>query len=295
MPGPVPVEVQQAVAGGGGVACRPEDCEALVWLGDSVAQLEQCLDAMRRLRWVQLPWAGTEWFHHLMKPSVTWTSGSGVLAEPVAEHALMLSMAAMRCAGVSVRQRRWTPTVPGSLFDARVVVVGAGAVARALVALLVPFRAHVTVVRRCPESIPGVSVVTSDAGRRQALAVADVVILAAPLTAETHHLIERHALRMMQPNACLVNVARGGMVDTEALVEALEAGWIGGAALDTTDPEPLPPAHPLWDMDNCFITAHSAGDLGRSWHRYGELIADNMCRFASGRPLRNVVSVERGY
>jgi phosphoglycerate dehydrogenase-like enzyme len=295
LPGPVPVELQRAVADGGGVPCPPGDCEALVWLGGSVEQLEECLNAMPRLRWVQLPWAGTEWFHHLMKPNISWTSGSGVLSEPVAEHALMLSMVALRGAGSSVRQRRWTPTIPGSLFDAHVVVVGAGAVARALVRLLAPFRARVTVVRRRPEDIPGVSVVTSANGWPRALGEADVLVLAAPLTSDTLHLVDEAALRAMKPTACLVNVARGGVVETAALVRALEEGWIGGAALDTTDPEPLPPSHPLWQLNNCFITSHSAGDLSRSWHRYGEIVAENLRRFTAGRPLKNIVSLERGY
>jgi phosphoglycerate dehydrogenase-like enzyme len=151
------------------------------------------------------------------------------------------------------------------------------------------------VFRRRPDDIPGACVVTSDSGWRRALAEADVLILAAPLTPDTRHLVGESALRAMKPTACLVNVARGGLVETEALVRALGECWIAGAALDTTDPEPLPPNHPLWELPNCFITSHSAGDLSRSWHRYGELVADNMRRFSDGRPLKNVVSLEKGY
>src|SRR4029077_20513249 len=129
----------------------------------------------------------------------------------------------------------------------------------------------------------------------EALPAADYVILAAPETAQTHHLIGAEQLAAMKRSAILVNVARGSLVDQEALIAALEKRAIGGAALDVATPEPLPPESPLWSLDNVFITPHTSGISERIWRRETELLISNLERWFRGEPLRNRVDLERGY
>ena len=121
------------------------------------------------------------------------------------------------------------------------------------------------------------------------------MILAAPETPETHHLVGAEQLAAMKPSAILVNVARGSLVDQEALIAALEKRAIAGAALDVASPEPLPPESPLWSLDNVLITPHTSGISDRIWQRQTELLIDNLGRWFRGEPLRNRVDLARGY
>ena len=127
------------------------------------------------------------------------------------------------------------------------------------------------------------------------LADADYVILAAPELPETRRLIGKSELARMKPAAFLINVARGSLVDTEALTQALEAGEIAGAGLDVTDPEPLPPEHPLWRLPNVLITPHLAGATDRFWQSQLDLLRENLRRYLAGEPLLNRVDKRRGY
>lgn len=294
-PQPLPESVRIAVGQAPCEQVPPERAEALIWLGSDPEALTAELSRMPEVRWVQLPWSGVEEYVPLMRPDICWTSARGVLAEPVAEHALMLSMLALRSADRSVRNGRWSPQEPRTLYDADVVVVGAGEVTNALIRLLTPLRARITVVRRRADPVEGATRVVSTGHLAEAVATADVVVLAAALTASTRGLINASALAAMRPDTCLVNVARGGLVVTDDLIVALREGRIAAAALDVTDPEPLPEGHPLWDLENCFITAHCAGDLPYSWPAFAELVRDNIERFSQGRALRNTVSTELGY
>ncbi len=127
------------------------------------------------------------------------------------------------------------------------------------------------------------------------LPLADVVVLCVPLTQETAGMIDAHSLGLMKPGAYLVNIARGGVVDTDALVAALESGRLAGACLDVTDPEPLPPGHPLWGMPNVVITPHVASRAALTSERRAALLEANLRRFGAGEPLLNVVDKSAGY
>jgi phosphoglycerate dehydrogenase-like enzyme len=124
---------------------------------------------------------------------------------------------------------------------------------------------------------------------------ADVVVLAVPLTDETRHMIDAAALASMREGAWLVNIARGPVVETDALVRSLDQGHLGAAFLDVTDPEPLPSGHPLWGRDNVLITPHVAGNAELSGDRAYALFAENLRRFGAGEPLLNVVDKSAGY
>ena len=167
--------------------------------------------------------------------------------------------------------------------------------AAALLRLLEPFRARVTVIRRRPEPLAGAAR-TIGAGRLPgALAGARAVVLALALTPGTRGLIGRAELAAMEPDAWLVNVARGGLVDTGALVGTLRSGQIGGAALDVTDPEPLPAGHPLWDLPNCLITPHTADTEEMTQPLLANRIAENVRRLAAGQELAGQVDPGLGY
>jgi phosphoglycerate dehydrogenase-like enzyme len=286
----------QAVEEGGGVPSDVADADALVWTdAQDPGELRSLLDAHPRIRWVQLPWAGIEPFVDVLDHDRAWTCGKGVYAEPVAEHALALALAGLRHLGAYARAGSWSGPVGRNLLGARVTIVGGGEITRSLTRLLGPFGVHLTVVRRRPDPIEGVDEVVGTGSLLDALAVSDLVVLALALTPETERLIDDEALDAMPDHAWLVNVARGQHVDTDALVRALRDGTIGGAALDVTDPEPLPDDHPLWELPNAIVTPHTANtpEMGRTL--LAARVRDNVRRFAAGDELLGPVHVELGY
>jgi phosphoglycerate dehydrogenase-like enzyme len=289
--------VEDAVrAGGGDVVGLSEEPDALVWMrpGDG-AGLRDAVATAPSARWVQLPFAGVEDVADSLDPERTWTCAKGVYAEPTAEHALALMLAGLRRLPTRARARSWGEQAATTLYDAPVVVLGGGGITSALLALLAPFRARVTVVRRSAEPVPGAARTVSPDRLDEVLPEALVVVLALALTPETTHVIGARQLAAMSPDAWLVNVARGQHVDTDALVAALRDGSIGGAALDVTDPEPLPDGHPLWELPNCLVTPHTANPWQTAQPLLARRITDNVQRFAAGRPLLGVVDLQAGY
>jgi phosphoglycerate dehydrogenase-like enzyme len=285
-------------AGGGVVVARLEEADALIWLRpDQPSQLAAALEAAPGVRWVQLPFAGLERVAAagLLDDGRSWTAGKGAFPEIIAEHALALALAGLRQLVTRARARSWGAPGGVTLFDAPVAVVGGGEIARSLLALLAPFRVDAVVVRRHPSPVPGASRVVGPAELDAALAQRRVTFLALALTAETAGIIGRPQLESIGPEGWLVNVSRGAHVDTPALVDALRDGRLGGAALDVTDPEPLPDAHPLWTFDNCLITPHTAGTYALVKPHLAARVKDNVGRFASGLPLLGVVDPALGY
>ncbi|MCC7109309.1 MAG: hydroxyacid dehydrogenase [Deltaproteobacteria bacterium] len=288
--------VKDAVLAGGGVLVPVEQAEALVWVSPTGAdELRALLDQHAQLRWVQLPWAGVEPFASLFDAKRVFTAGQGVYAEEVAEHALALSLAGLRDLKRRAQATAWQKPSGLSLLRGQVTLVGAGGIAQVLARLLAPFEVALTVVRRRDEPFPGAVRTLTLAQRHDAFASADVVILCCALTRETRGLVGRAELAAMRPHAWLVNVARGALIDTAALVEALAAGRIGGAALDVTDPEPLPTGHPLWSSERCLITPHVANTPEMAVPVLSRRVTENVRRFAAGAPLLGVVDVAAGY
>jgi phosphoglycerate dehydrogenase-like enzyme len=176
-----------------------------------------------------------------------------------------------------------------------VTILGGGGIAGSLLELLAPMRVTATVVRNRPADVPGAARTVGTAGLHDALAEARVVFLALALTPLTERIIGRAELAAMRSDAWLVNVARGRHVNTGALVTALTEGSIGGAALDVTDPEPLPDGHPLWQLERCIITPHTAGTAEMTEHLLARRIRDNVIRFGAGQPLIGVIDPALGY
>lgn len=291
-----PQWVRDAVIAGGGHIVEPADASAIVWTAARNASgLREVLDANAHLEWVQVPFAGIENFVPILDDSRIWTCGKGVYAEPVAEHALALALAGMRHISGYSRATQWTRPAGRNLLGAAVTIVGGGGITESLVRLLRPFNCSITVVRRTVEDIDGVDTVVGQENLVDALAGADVVFLALSLTRETVGLIGKPELEVMEPHAWIINVARGGHIVTDDLVWALQNNVIGGAALDVTDPEPLPENHPLWSLPNCIITPHVGNTPEMAVPLLSARITENVKRFINDETLIGLVDVRHGY
>jgi phosphoglycerate dehydrogenase-like enzyme len=290
---------EKAVRDGGGEPAGIDPrADALVWLSaDDVDGLRAALGVASSVRWVQLPYAGVERVTAagLLEPGRTWTSAKGAYAEPVAEHALALALAGLRQLRRRISARSWGTQSGTSLYDQPVTILGGGGITASLLELLAPLRVTATVVRNRPEDVPGAARTVGTTELHEALAGAQVVFLALALTPDTERIIGRAELAVMRPDAWLVNVARGRHVDTGALVAALTEGSIAGAALDVTDPEPLPDGHPLWQLERCIITPHTADTIEMTEPLLARRIRDNVTRFSAGQPLIGVVDPALGY
>jgi phosphoglycerate dehydrogenase-like enzyme len=288
--------LRDAIADGGGHLVELADAEVLVWGAPRDAPgLANVLAHCPDVRWVQLPWAGVEQYIDVIDADRVWTCGKGVYAEPVAELVVGLALAGLRNIGPYARQRSWTAQQGRNLRGGRVTILGGGGITEALIKLLIPFDCHITVVRRHPEPMDGADEVLAVDQLHDALPGADVIVLALALTPETERIIGADELAMCEPHAWLINVARGGHVDTDALVEALAARQIGGAALDVTDPEPLPAEHRLWTLDNCLITPHVGNTPEMAMPLLSERISANVRRWGAGEPLIGLVDPDLGY
>jgi phosphoglycerate dehydrogenase-like enzyme len=294
--------VRDSVVRGGGQLVSPGEAEALVWTdpgtdATSAATLSALLKEHEGIRWVQLPWAGVETYAAagVFDHDHVWTCGKGVYARPVAEHALSLALAGLRDLKRRSMARSWGEQSGISLIGGRATIFGGGGIARELLRLLAPFECNVAVVRRHPQPMEGVETVLDFRERYEALKGADVVFVALALTPETHGLIGEIELELMEPHAWVVNVARGEHVVTEDLVIALRENAIGGAALDVTDPEPLPEGHPLWSLPNCIITPHTANTEDMAMPLLSARIQENVRRYAAGESLIGLVDPDLGY
>ncbi|MDQ3980346.1 MAG: D-isomer specific 2-hydroxyacid dehydrogenase family protein [Actinomycetota bacterium] len=285
-----------AIRAGGGRRVSPAEAEALVWNDwQDVDGLRACLTDAPQIRWVQLPFAGVDNFLSVLDGERIWTSAKGAYSQPVAEHALALGLAGLRQLTVRARARSWGRPAGKRLFRGRVTILGGGGITEALVPLLAPFEVEVTVVRRHPTPMSGVARVVGQDELHDVLPGAALIVLALALTPQTAGIIDAAALERIDADAWLVNVARGAHVVTDDLVMALRTGAIGGAALDVTEPEPLPDGHPLWDLDNCLITPHVANTWEMAEPALAERVRQNVERYRRGEPLLGVVNPDLGY
>ncbi|WP_243029043.1 2-hydroxyacid dehydrogenase [Thermus albus] len=235
---------------------------------------------------VQTLSAGVDWILPLVPEGVVLCDGSGIHDAPVAEWVGMSLLALLKDLPAFFQAQgegRWAPKVLPDLEGKRVLLLGYGSIGKAVEERLRPFGVEVLPVAK--HARPGVY---TPQDLPYLLPQVDAVVVLLPLTPETRGLVDRGFLSRMKPGALLLNAGRGAVVDTEALLEALREGKIR-AALDVTDPEPLPPDHPLWQAPGVLITPHVAG-LSQGFHRRAaRFLADQVGRYLRGEPLRNVV------
>lgn len=265
------------------------------------------IKAAPMLKWVQLTSAGSDTYVNnkaSFPAGAKLTNLSGAFGTSISE--FVLTMALMLYKHMHIfrdhqRAHEWKDVgVQNSPVGKNVLIMGAGNIGTDVAKLFRPFGCHITGVRRVPREIPAEfdAMITLE-GLDEALKEADIVVAALPDTVQTHKLMNRERLSLMKQDAIFINVGRGGLVDHMALADILKEGKILGAAIDVTDPEPLPADHPLWDCENAIITPHitggSFGHLKATEDTLYAICRENLIRYRDGKPLMNVVDFETGY
>lgn len=268
---------------------------------------QQLKDA-KRLKWIHSTAAGVA---QLMYPAlrdsgVVVTNPRGIFSVPMAEHAIGLMLALARNFPDSVRQQDRAQWAQQALWDLPqhltelngrlLLIIGFGSIGKEVARRARAFDMRVWGVRRSAKGdSPLADKIVPVAELAAALPQADFVVIAAPETPETRHLIGAEEIALMKPGARLINVARGSLLDEAALLQALEGGKLGGAALDVVASEPLPPESPLWKAPNLLITPHTSAISDRLWERETSLLMEQLERWFDGRELLNRVDFSRGY
>jgi len=268
-------------------ASREEGLAACVdaeicWLHlDSPQEVAGLIEAAVAMRWFNTIYTGLDGFplHILRDRGVLVTNGVGLNRDVIRAH----------------ERREWLSEAPGKreLAGSRALIIGYGAIGKLIAERLTGFGVNVMAVRR---SATGDDGFLSPEQWRERLGEFDWIILAAPATAETVRMIGARELASMRSSAVLINIARGTLVDQDALMDSLRGRQIAGAFLDVTDPEPLPPLHPLWGLENVHISMHLSGhSQTRMIERAASRFLDNLGRYATGAPLMHAVDLNRGY
>lgn len=262
------------------------------------ADMATVIGAATQMKWLNSIYAGVDGMPlaQLKKQGCMVTNGAGINAITIAEYVVMgmLTMAKGYREVVRAQERHeWLQDSPGKveLYGSKALLLGYGAIGKLIEQRLIPFGVDVTVVRRTP----GPTSLAPDAWRAR-LGEFDWVILAVPATAETDSMIGADELATMKQSAILVNIARGSVVEQDALIRALRDKQIGGAFLDVTTPEPLPADHPLWTLDNAQITMHLSGRAqDKMFVRSADRFFENLDRYRKGEKLEPLVNLELGY
>ena len=257
-----------------------------------------------RVRWIHSIWAGAgeQVAAAELSPEelerVALTTSAGVHATPLAEFALFGLLAFAKGLPRLLRDkadRRWESYVMDELRDRTLLVLGVGSIGREVARLASAFGMRTIGIKRTPGDVPHLDELHPPERLRDLLPRADAVVVTLPITAATRGLLDRDALALLRPDAVLVNVGRGAVVDEEALVEALREGRLAGAVLDVFAEEPLPPESPLWELPNVLLAPHTAAHSVHELERIVDLFCDNLGRYLRGEELRNRVDPEHYY
>jgi phosphoglycerate dehydrogenase-like enzyme len=271
----------------------------IFWVHFGLTDIDRAFKAGKDLKWVTSAATGVDgWpLDILRERKVVLTNGAGVGAIPISESVVMGLLAGLKGLPAMVRaqdRREWLKSPPSmaEMHGKRALIYGYGGIGRAIGDRLRPFGVEVTGVRRNPGGEPGV-IAAEDWEAR--LPETDLLILSVPLTGATSALVGRAQLAALPKGAWIANIARGGLIDEAALIAALKSGRLGGAYLDVTDPEPLPPESALWSLPNVILTPHASWATEHLLERAAEIFVDNFERYLRGAELRNVVDMEAGY
>lgn len=291
-------ELDTAAEAAGAVRTDLAHADGLVWTSGPADFPDQLPD---RVRWVQLRSAGVEaWFAAgKIDDRRTWTSAVGAYSDDVAEHAIALLLGSLRLFPRLVRSSTWlkneTWSVTRSLRGRTVAIVGAGSIGRTIIPLLHAHGASVIAVNRSGRPVEGALETHTSADLDAVLERADDAIIAGASTQSTRHLIGAEQIAALGPDGVLVNIARGDLVDTDALVAALQSGGLFAAGLDVFEQEPLPDGHALWTLPNVLLTPHIANPTASMNPALARHVEHNIRAFAAGQPLRAAIDLERQY
>jgi len=265
------------------------------------ARVSAFLEKATKVRWYHSLGAGVENLVGLpvfRERGIVLTNNSGAMDIPIGEHVTAMLLAAAKRLHLyrdQQRQGEWKEHRQLELHGSTLVVFGLGSIGAEAARLAAALGMRVIGVRRSSTPVPGVERIVPPDQLADAVAEADYLAVCAPLTHATRGAVSRAVIARMKPTAWIVNIARGAIVDESALVEALQAGRIAGAALDAFTVEPLPRESPLWSLENVIITPHSSNSSPNVRQRTLALVQENLRRFEKGEPLLNVVNLEAGY
>ena len=277
-------------------AAELAEAGTLVWADPYANHLyPEVIASLPAVEWVQLPYAGIEPFLEHLDTRLVWTCAKGVYADPVAEWVMAALLMGLRDFHLFAAAKSWCAETGRNLLGARITVLGGGGITRSLLRMLEPWGCEVTVVRRSDDPVVGAARTLTLARVHEAVAGADAVVVALALTSETQHVVDAALLESMGPQCWLVNVARGGHVDHDALGAALRSGVIAGAVLDVTDPEPLPDGSELWALPNCVITPHIGNTREMGLPLITGRVRENVRRWLAGEDLLGIVDIALGY
>ncbi|NTW00181.1 MAG: D-2-hydroxyacid dehydrogenase [Oscillochloris sp.] len=278
------------------------DAEVLLrWFFDAPT-LNDLVEQMPALRWLHIPRAGVDnsLVPAVMARDLLITNSAGVQAVPIAEFVMMFALShakqALQLRAVQA-ERNWhgRDFELSELAGKTMLIIGLGQIGQAIATRAAAFGMHVIGSRRRLAPVPGVSEVVVDGGWRPWLGRANYVVIAAPLTPETRGMFGADELAAMRPDAYLINIARGEIVDEDALFAALKRNQIAGAGLDVFAAEPLPESSPFWTLPNAFVTPHISWSSPEVRPRTIALFVENLCRFKAGESLVNLVDKHAGY
>lgn len=288
--------LEEAVRRGGGTPASLADAEAVV-LSDFDPSAWLGIGPNDHIQWVQMLSAGVErWFElDAIDDRRVWTSAAGAYAHAVAEHALVLMLGLRRRLVECIRVTDWSGPDGTLIQGSTTLIVGCGAIGRALIPMLNSLGSDVIAVTRTGAPVTGAMETYAADHLSRLWSRADAVVLAAPATDRTTHLVDAAVLSSMRDDAIIINVGRGSLIDTDALVAALQAGGIAGAGVDVTSPEPLPDGHPLWTMPNVIVTPHVANPPSTLRMRLAGRVEENVRRYVDGESLLAVVDLEARY
>lgn len=268
------------------------DCEVMVTMPHMLDYNE--LDKYSNLKWILLTTAGydTVDLAELKARQIMLTHAKGAFSIQIAEDVIAKILYFNRHLKRHMEQQSnqlWKPIYTDhEIYESTVGIIGAGSIGQHIAERLKAFDTHILGYKRTPEQLPHFDAVYyDDKGLETLLKTSDIIVLSVPLSEKTYHLINDKTLQMMKPNALLINIARGEVIDQDALVKALKKGTIRGAALDVTTPEPLPKDHPLWRLENCFITPHDSSASPHHYERVLQYVQENIQRYLNNEPLLN--------
>ena len=293
------VHVDQEGVGDGDLG----DAEVLLRWWMPPTTLRRIVAAAPRLRWLHTPSAGVDGLliPEVLDHKIVLTNSAGAHAIPIAEFVLLGML------GHAKRLSELTALTPekawaqgrtlqlGELYEKTLVILGLGHIGQEIARRAAAFGMRVLGSRRRPAPIAGVERVVGEDAWRALLPEADYLVLATPLTSATKGMLDAAALAQLRPSAYVVNIARGEIIDTDALIAVLEQGRLAGAALDVLPEEPLPPEHPLWRTPNVWITPHISSSSPRTSERAIAIFLENVRRDMAGQPFINMVDLQAGY
>lgn len=291
--------LDQAVEDVGATKVELDEAEALIWTEGAQNGFPEHLPDS--IRWVQLKSAGIQpWIASgTVDQKRVWSAAVGAYSEDVAEHAVGLLIAMARLFPTYARRTTWakaeTWSRVSSLRGSRIAIVGCGSIGRSMIPVLTALGVEVLAVNRSGRPVEGAMTTAASENLNSVLKEADHAVIAGASTPDTHYMIGQRQLELLGEEGYLVNIARGDLLDPEALLEALRAGVIAGAGLDVTEPEPLPNDHPLWSMENVLVTPHVANPRQNMGPHFANFVAKNVDLVRRGRLPRGQIDTARKY